>query len=212
MPFSSTQPSLRARILPRFPARVVAGTGITITKSGLTYTFAMTMSGIPLTALANIGTDRLLGRDTVGSGAVEQIAVSGGLGFTGVGNLELTANQRLRFVNVQLFNAGSVLTTGIKADFLVPFAGTIRKATLLADQSGSIVIDIWKDTYANYPPTVDDTITASAKPTISSGTKSEDSTLTGWTVDVAAGDILRFNVDSVATITRLAICLDLETA
>lgn len=40
--FSSTQPSIRARILPRFPARVLAGTGITITKSGGTYIFATT--------------------------------------------------------------------------------------------------------------------------------------------------------------------------
>lgn len=36
---SSTQPSLRARILPRFPAQVLAGNGITITKTGGTYTF-----------------------------------------------------------------------------------------------------------------------------------------------------------------------------
>jgi len=40
--FSSTQPSLRARILPRFPAQVVAGNGITITKSGGVYTFEVT--------------------------------------------------------------------------------------------------------------------------------------------------------------------------
>ena len=32
--------------------------------------------------------------------------------------------------------------------------------------SGSIVIDVWKDTYANFPPIVADTITASAKPTL----------------------------------------------
>jgi len=37
--FSSTQPSIRARIIPKFPAQVVAGNGITITKSGLVYTF-----------------------------------------------------------------------------------------------------------------------------------------------------------------------------
>ncbi len=40
--FSSTQPSLRARVLPRFPANVVAGAGITISKSGGRYTFSVT--------------------------------------------------------------------------------------------------------------------------------------------------------------------------
>lgn len=102
---------------------------------------------------------------------------------------------------------GSAITTGVKGDLEIPFACVIQQATLLADQSGSIVIDIWKDTYANYPPTVADTITASAKPTISSATKSQDATLTGWTTSIAAGDTLRFNVDSATTITRVTLSL-----
>ena len=40
--------------------------------------------------------------------------------------------------------------------------------------------------------------------------KSQDSTLTGWTTAVAAGDILAFNVDSTATITRVTISLKVE--
>lgn len=52
--FSSTQPSLRARILPRFPARVLAGTGITITKSGGAYTFAVTPSTIYFTTTTTV--------------------------------------------------------------------------------------------------------------------------------------------------------------
>jgi hypothetical protein len=31
--------------------------------------------------------------------------------------------------------------------------------------------------------------------------------LTGWTTSIAAGDILRFNLDSVSAITRLQIML-----
>ena len=102
---------------------------------------------------------------------------------------------------------GSVITTGVKGDLEIPFACTITQATTLADQSGSIVIDIWKDTYANFPPTVADTITAAAKPTISGATKAQDATLTGWTTSITAGDILRFNVDSAATVTRVLISL-----
>jgi hypothetical protein len=102
---------------------------------------------------------------------------------------------------------GSAIATGIKGDLEIPFACTINQATLLADQSGSIVVDIWKDTYANFPPTVADTITASAKPTISSATKAQDATLTGWTTAVSAGNILRFNVDSCATIKRATLSL-----
>lgn len=113
-------------------------------------------------------------------------------------------------IEVVLGGAGAVITTGIKVDVQIPKAGTITKVTMLADQSGSLVVDIWKDSYANFPPTVADTITAAAKPTISAAVKSEDVTLTGWTVAVASGDILRFNVDSAATITRCTIILELE--
>ena len=102
---------------------------------------------------------------------------------------------------------GAVITTGIKGDLTIPFACTIAEWTLLADQSGSMVVDIWKDTYANYPPTVADTITGSTKPTISAAAKGQSSTLTGWTATIAAGDTLRFNVDSCSTITRVTLSL-----
>jgi len=105
---------------------------------------------------------------------------------------------------------GSAITTGQKGHLEIPFACTIQRVTMLADQSGSIVVDIWKDTYANFPPTDADSITASAPPTISSAQKSQDSTLTGWTKSISSGDILAFNVDSCATITRVTISLKVE--
>ena len=102
---------------------------------------------------------------------------------------------------------GSAITTGIKGDVELPWAGTINQATLLADQSGSIVVDIWLEQYADFPPEDADSITAAAPPTITTATKSQDSTLSGWTTSVAAGDILRFNVDSCDTITRCTVSL-----
>lgn len=102
--------------------------------------------------------------------------------------------------------AGAEIADGIKGDLgPFPYACTLTMVTALADQSGSIVVDIWKDTYANFPPTDADSITAAAPVTISAATKSQDSTLTGWTVAIAAGDILRFNVDSCTTIQRCTI-------
>lgn len=102
---------------------------------------------------------------------------------------------------------GSAITTGEKGHLEIPFAGTINRVTMMADQSGSIVVDIWKDTYANFPPTDADSITAAAPPTITTAQKSQDSTLTDWTTAIAAGDILAFNVDSITTITRVIISL-----
>jgi hypothetical protein len=107
-------------------------------------------------------------------------------------------------------NTSVALDTGVLGDVQVDFACTITGVTLLADQSGSCVVDIWKDTYANYPPTNDDSITASATPTISTATKANDTTLTGWTTSITAGDTLRFNLDSVTSISRLTIKLKVK--
>jgi hypothetical protein len=102
---------------------------------------------------------------------------------------------------------GSVITTGVAGDLYVPYACTITANTLLADASGSIVIDIWKVAYASYPSTVANTITASALPTLSSAISAQDNTLTGWTTSVSAGDTLRFNVNSATTVKRVVLTL-----
>lgn len=107
---------------------------------------------------------------------------------------------------------GSAITTGEKGHLEIPFACTIQQVTMLADVAGSIVVDIWKDTYANFPPTDADSITASAPPTITTAQKAQDATLTGWTTAITAGDILAFNVDSCTTITRVTISLKVAKA
>jgi hypothetical protein len=58
-----------------------------------------------------------------------------------------------------------------------------------------------------YPATSGDKITAPAPPTISSATKGQSSTLTGWTTAIAAGDCLRINLDSITTCTRVVLIL-----
>ena len=103
--------------------------------------------------------------------------------------------------------SGSAITTGQKGHLEIPFACTITGWTLVADVSGSIVIDVWKDTYTNFPPTVADTIAGTEKPTLASVQKNQDLTLTTWTTAVTAGDILAFNVDSVATVTRIVLSI-----
>lgn len=98
----------------------------------------------------------------------------------------------------ELDGGGSDLTTGFTRYIRVPRAGTITKWTLLADVGGSIVIDVWKDTFANYPPTDSDSITGGNEPELSTDDEAEDSTLTGWSTSVSAGDVLGFIVDSVS--------------
>ena len=102
---------------------------------------------------------------------------------------------------------GGVLTTGIKGTIEVPFKCDINSVRLLADQSGSVVVDIWKDTYANYPPTVADTITASDKPTLSAAQKNQNNNASTWTQAFSKGDIILPNVDSVTTVEQVVVFL-----
>lgn len=130
-----------------------------------------------------------------------------------VGTNALTAG-----IEYVIDGGGSALTTstcsytsGQLCVLEIPFACTITAARLLADQSGSVVIEVAKTTYSSYAPGTHpvsgDKITASAPPTISSASKSQDTTLTGWTTSVSAGDILGFSVTSATTITRVTVSL-----
>lgn len=116
----------------------------------------------------------------------------------------------IRDLLVVFDGAGSVLTAADQGDVSIPFPCTILGWVMLANTPGSIEIDIWKDTYANYPPTSTDTITGTTTPAITGGVKASSSVLTGWTTAITAGDTLRFTIISVATITRVTLALTLE--
>lgn len=125
---------------------------------------------------------------------------------------QLTASQLPSTVvsgslNLAIDGAGSAVAAGFKGYLIAPFGGTITSWTIIADQSGSAVIDVWKTTYAGAPPLVGNTITGSALPTLSSAQKAQSSTLTGWTTTFAKGDVLAFNVNSAATVTKLSLSL-----
>ncbi len=120
------------------------------------------------------------------------------------------AGGSLYTLGITVDGGGSAVSTGVKGYRSIPLTGTIVKARLVADQSGSVVFDVWLDTFGNYPPTVGDTITAAAKPTLSGADSGEDSTLTGWTTAVPAGSVLGFNIDSAATIERVTLELTIS--
>lgn len=156
-------------------------------------------------SLADPNADRVMFWDD-SAGALTWLTPSTHLEISGT-DIRVTDASRLAAIFFVIDGGGAAITTGVKGDLLIPYACTITAATLIADQTGSIVIDVWRDSYANFPPTVADTITASAKPTLSSAAKSQDTTLTGWSTAITAGQLLRFNVDSVSTVTRVTLAL-----
>jgi hypothetical protein len=162
-------------------------------------------------------TDTLL--QVNGAISANNITITGALSANGTIG---TSGQTLRSDGVKSFwstdissigytidGGGATITTGtLLTGVRVPYNATINSVTLFADRVGSIVIDIWKDTFPNFPPTVDDSITGSAKPTLTSERTYEDTTLTGWTTTITAGDIIFFNVDSVTDIQSISIFIE----
>jgi hypothetical protein len=142
------------------------------------------------------------------SGPAGATGPSGPSGATGATGATGPTGGVTAAIGYSISGSGQAIATGVAGVGLtIPFACTINEWTLQADVSGDIVIDIWKDVYANYPPTVADTITGSAKPTITASDKANSSTLTGWTTAISAGDVLYFNVDSCSTITNVTLTL-----
>lgn len=106
---------------------------------------------------------------------------------------------------------GAPISTGNKVYSVVSKAGTITGYTLLADQSGSIVIAIKKCAYAGFPTTASIT-GAGTPPTLSSAQKAQDTSLTSWSTSLAANDILEFSVTSASTVTRVQLFLTIAGA
>ena len=123
------------------------------------------------------------------------------------GLLSSSTNIGLGTIGITIDGGGVTPSTGVKGYIYIPYACTINSVTLMADVSGSCVVDIWKVAYASFPPTVANTITASDLPTLSSQQNSQDTTLTGWTTSVSAGDVMAFNLNSASTLTRINLVL-----
>lgn len=111
--------------------------------------------------------------------------------------------------------AGGNIASKVWGYLIVPFDATLTSATMLGDQSGSIIMNVWKCTYAQFDagsthPVAGDSITGGNPPTITASTKSQNTTLTGWTTSLDEGDVLAFQVPSVSTsITRVTLSLNL---
>lgn len=90
------------------------------------------------------------------------------------------------------------IPTGEAGTALIPYNGTIIGWYVIGDVVGSIEIDVYKDSYANYPPTAGDTITGTEKPSLTSQNKNTNMTIASWAKIVLAGDVVTFSVDSVS--------------
>lgn len=108
----------------------------------------------------------------------------------------VTTNQITQPITTIFDGAGSAVAAGVIEYTYIPFACIIVGSALFSDLSCTAVVDVWVDVEANYPPTVADTIVASAPPTLTAALFSKDTTLTGWSISIAAGSFVAVKVTS----------------
>ena len=102
------------------------------------------------------------------------------------------------------------MTTGFKGYVPVPYNGTVTGWVIIGDVSGTAAVDVWKTSYANFPPSVTNTIVGSDGPTLSGGKINENLAVSAWTTGVTAGDIFAFTLNSVTNISRLVTLINIS--
>ena len=113
--------------------------------------------------------------------------------------------------NITIDGQGGVITTGNKTTFTSNFDGTIIGWSIFESSPtpllGSCVIDTWKDTYSNYPPTNVDTIWSGVKPTLTNQIKNQSAVMN---IPFSQGDVFTINVDSATIVQRVTLCIKVQ--
>jgi len=174
------------------PDGVAIGQGISLQDDDRTNT-------VLIQAPANVTNDYIITLPAAG-GAANDI-----LQFDGSQNASFVSNTRT--LNFVIDGGGSAITTGKKGVIVIDGDYTVTGWTIIADQSGSIVVDVNRSTFTGFPTT--SSIAGTELPTLSSAQKAEDLTLSSWTTTLSARDVIEFEVDSATTVTRVTVALRL---
>lgn len=114
-----------------------------------------------------------------------------------------TYSENLVNINYVLDGGGTLVPSGSAGYVCIPFTAKIKKVTALGNNTGSLMLNLIKMTYASYGVgSVIGTVS------IANAKASTDSTLTGWTTALAADDIVEYSLLAVTSgITRATVCL-----
>lgn len=105
---------------------------------------------------------------------------------------------------IQLAVSGITATGATKTMIRIPFGVTITSWELKSDVSGSIIVDILKNTSGNFGGS---SITGSVQPTLTAAQGATGSTLTGWTTGLVAGDYITLSLGAATTLTAVTLTL-----
>jgi hypothetical protein len=158
-----------------------------------------------LTGLGLQGVTGLIGITGL-RGVTGLTGLTGAQGLTGVQGITGIYVGATGTVSFVMDGGGVSLITGIKGDITLPYNLVFNEYTLLARETGTAWVGLWRSSYASYPPTSAVAMHVGATgPVLNLGVKNQ---LAGLLWTGAAGDIVRINLDRVTGIQMLSMALD----
>lgn len=199
-----TSGTLSASLMP-------AQTGDVTTSAGSTATTVVNVSASAITGTIADGrlSANIAKLDTPQSWSGAQVLSN--KGNTISGNVAGATNL-IRAIGFPINSGGATIATGWHGYQVSLDSFAITNAVIIAHGTGSINIDIYKCTSAQFDdasthPVVGDKITASAPITITSGVKNLSVDVSSWSTSVSPGDVLECYVNSCSGITWAEIIL-----
>jgi hypothetical protein len=189
------------------PAPLISGSGGVFASIGSSLTASQDATSVTITpatgnaATIPAATDALAGvLDAERAAVIDNLAVVASSGsYTDLINLP----NRTAFMTLMIDGGGAAIVAPITRFIYVPFAGAITGWILMADRSGSISIDVWKEPLSGFPPTLSNSITGGAVMSLTSQTNNSAFPPPWPSLTIDAGDVLGFNVSAAATIQTI---------
>jgi hypothetical protein len=193
MPVVTSYPDLAPSFV--FAAAATSTGGVTLNVSGVGARNGYKWNGA-----------QALGSGDIVSGGIYKAtplqALNGGSGGFVVDSVGVNNNQSA--VEFVIDGGGSAITTGNKGQVYIPYACTINAWQVIADQVGSIAVDILR---ANLAVPVTSIVGGGNKPTLTAQ-QLVVAAPSGWTsTALAVDDFIAFSVTSVTTVTRVTVSL-----
>lgn len=123
-----------------------------------------------------------------------------------------TTGPQRQAMTIIIDGGGGTIGTGVKGAAKVPVNSTIDAWEIVSvdNTSGDIVVELWTDSYPNFPPNPADIIGATEKPTLTAQTKNQDITLNGGAgYPLSGGNWIMWNVASASAVKIVALALTL---
>jgi hypothetical protein len=122
------------------------------------------------------------------------------------------APAQVQAVTIMIDGGGSPISPGVKGAAKVPVGSTLDAWEIVSvdNTTGDIIVELWQDTYPNFPPTSADIIGAEERPTLNAQTKNADTSLNGGVgYPITGGNWIMWNVLSASDVKIVALALTL---